>query len=248
MQKIFKYLRTLAVMTVLCLVLAWSLPAQAATKMDAKLEQQVLQILRDHPEVIIESVQNFDQQKKAQLRQVQQAFLQDLKTNPQAVIGDSPRTGPVDSQNVLVEFSDFQCPYCAEVHKTLKSLVEKHKDNLTLVYKNLPLTAAHPEALPAAQAAWAAQQQGKFWEYHDALFANQKQLGEALYVDIAKKLNLDLEKFASDRQLANTAIGQDVQLANKLGVIGTPFLVINTKDYAGSVQASEIEQRLDNAS
>jgi protein-disulfide isomerase len=248
MQQLFKCLRTWAIITVVCIVLAWSVPAQAATKIDAKLEQQVLEILREHPEVIIESVQTFDRQEQAKLKQSQQVFLQDLKTNPQAVIADSPTTGPAEFKTVLVEFSDFQCPYCAEVHKTLKSVVEKHKDNLTLVYKNLPLTSTHPEALPAAQAAWAAQQQGKFWEYHDALFTNQKQLGEALYLDIAKKLNLDLEKFESDRKLANPAIIQDIQLADKLGIIGTPFLVINSENYTGAVQASEIEKKLANAS
>ncbi|MBD2451362.1 thioredoxin domain-containing protein [Nostoc sp. FACHB-152] len=246
MQQLFKYLCTWVVITLLCLGLGWSLPAQAATKIDAKLEQQVLEIIRAHPEVLIESVQVYEQKQQAQLKQAQQAFLQDLKTNPQAVIGNSPKTGPADSKIVLVEFSDFQCPYCAEAHKILKSVLEKHKDNLTLVYKHFPITSSHPEAIPAAQAAWAAQQQGKFWEYHDALFTNQKQLGEALYLDIAKKLNLDLQKFNSDRKLAITAIGQDIQLAEKLGIMGTPFLVIKSENYTGAIQASEIENRLAN--
>jgi protein-disulfide isomerase len=111
-------------------------------------------------------------------------------------------------------------------------------------YKHFPITSNHPEALPAAQAAWAAQQQGKFWEYHDALFTNQKQLGEALYLDIAKNLNLNLQKFNSDRKLAITAIKEDIQLAEKLGIMGTPFLVINTENYTGAIQASEIEKIL----
>ena len=99
-----------------------------------------------------------------------------------------------------------------------------------------------------AQAAWAAKQQGKFWEYQDALFTNQKELGETLYLDIAKKLDLNLQKFESDRKLGKTEIEKDIQLAEKLGITGTPFLVINTPNYTGAVQASEIEGRLGNAS
>ncbi|MCC5634680.1 DsbA family protein [Nostoc sp. CHAB 5844] len=247
MRQLFQYLRTGVILCLLCLVLGWTLPAQAATDIDSKLEKQVLEIIRKNPEFVINALQGYQQAKQEKLQQVQQAFLNDLKTNPESIIGDSPTTGSAKSKTVLVEFSDFQCPYCAEVHKTLKSVVEKHKDNLTLVYKNLPLTY-HTESFPAAQAAWAAKQQGKFWEYHDALFENQKQLGETLYVDIAKKLNLDLAKFESDRKLAQTAVEKDFKLANELGIAGTPFLVIKAGDYAGAVQASEIESRLANAS
>ncbi|BBD59572.1 DSBA oxidoreductase [Nostoc sp. HK-01] len=248
MRQLFQYLRTWVIVCLLCLVLGWTLPAQAATDVNSQLEKQVLEIIRNNPQFVINALQEYQLGKQEKLQKVQQAFLDDLKTNPEDIIGDSPTTGAAKSKTVLVEFSDFQCPYCAEVHKTLKSVVDKHKDNLTLVYKNFPLTGVHAEALPAAQAAWAAKQQGKFWEYHDALFENQKQLGETLYVDIAKKLNLNLAKFESDRKLAKTAVEKDLQLANDLGISGTPFLVINTGDYTGAVQASEIEGRLAKAS
>jgi protein-disulfide isomerase len=134
MHKLFHYLCTWVVITLVCLGLSWPLPAQAATKIDSNLEKQVLEIIRQHPEVIIESIQAYEQKQQAKLKQAQQLFLQDLKTNPQAVIGNSPKTSPANSKTLLVEFSDFQCPYCAEAHKILKSVVEKHKDNLTLVY------------------------------------------------------------------------------------------------------------------
>src|SRR5689334_7016302 len=218
MRQFFDHLRSWLILGLVCLVLGWSLPAQAVSEINPQLEQQVLQILRQHPEVILESVQAYQQRQQQKFKQAQQAFLQDLKTNPQVVIVDSPTIGPAQSKTVLVEFSDFQCPYCAEAHKTLKSLLANHQNDLILDYIHLPLTAIHAEALPAAQAAWAANQQGKFWEYHNALFANQKQLGEDSYLDIAKKLNLDLQKFERDRLLANTAFGQDIQLAQKLGI------------------------------
>ncbi|NEU80591.1 thioredoxin domain-containing protein [Nostoc sp. UIC 10630] len=242
-----QYMRTWAAISLLCLVITWSFPAQAASRIDPQLEQQVLQIIREHPEAIIESVQVYQQQQQQKLKQAQQAFLQDLKTNPQTVIGESPTTGSTQSKTVLIEFSDFQCPYCAEAHKTLKQLLAKYPDKVKLVYKNLPLISIHAEALPSAAAAWAAYQQGKFWEYHDALFTNQKQLGKALYLDIAKKLNLDLSKFKRDLTLATPAITKDIQLAEKLGVSGTPFFVINSPTFSGVVQLADIENILTGA-
>ncbi|MDF5710618.1 MAG: thioredoxin domain-containing protein [Nostoc sp. S4] len=243
-RQLLQYLRTLVAIGMLCLLLTCSLPAQAASRIDPKLEQQVLQIIREHPKEIIESVQVYQQQQQQKLNQVRQGFLQNLKTNPQAVIGDSPTTGSTQLKIILLEFSDFQCPYCAEAHKTLKQLLVKYQDKVTLIYKNLPLTSIHPQALPAATAAWAAYQQGKFWEYHDALFTNQKQLGEVLYLDIAKNINLDLVKFKRDRTLATPAIKTDIELAEKLAISGTPFFVINSPTVSGVVQLLDIENIL----
>ncbi|MBW4688692.1 MAG: thioredoxin domain-containing protein [Komarekiella atlantica HA4396-MV6] len=245
-KQLLQSLRIWVGISLLCLVFSWSFPAQAASRITPQLEEQVLQIIREHPDVLIESVQAYQQQQQQKIKQVQQAFLQDLKTNPQAVIGESPTIGSAQSKTLLVEFSDFQCPYCAEANKTLKQLLA-HQDNVKLVYKNLPLTAIHSNALPAATAAWAANQQSKFWEYHDALFTNQKQLGEALYLDIAKNLNLDLAKFERDRTLAAPAIEKDIQLAEKLGVSGTPFLIMNSPVLSGVVQLSDIESIFANA-
>ncbi|MBF2066994.1 MAG: DsbA family protein [Calothrix sp. C42_A2020_038] len=213
-------------------------PVQAATR----LEEQVLEIIRNHPEVLIESVQRYQQEQQAKLQQTRQAFLQNLKTNPQQVIAESPVTGNTASKILLVEFSDFQCPYCAEAHKTLKKLLAKYPDKFTLVYKHFPLPNAHPQAIAAAQAAWAAQQQGKFWEYEDALFTNQDKLGEQFYIETAKNLNLDLDKFAQDRAIANNSIRKDVLLATQLGVSGTPFFVLNSDTYSGGIELAEIEK------
>jgi protein-disulfide isomerase len=218
--------------------LVWAPPVQAATR----LEEQVLNIIREHPEVLIESVQKYQQEQQTKLQQTRQAFLQDLKINPQQVIGESPVTGNTESKILLVEFSDFQCPYCAEAHKTLKKLLAKYPDKFTLVYKHFPLPNTHPQAVASAQAAWAAQQQGKFWEYEDALFTNQKKLGEEFYLETAKNLNLDLDKFAQDRAIANDTIKKDVLLATQLGVSGTPFFVLNSDTYSGGIELAEIEK------
>ncbi len=241
---LLKYLRSLAILSLLCLLLSWSLPAQAATRISPQLERQVMQIIREHPEVLVESVRAYQLQQQRQLQQSQLAFLQDLQTNPQVVIGNSPVTGSLNSKIVLVEFSDFECPYCAEANKTLKQFMAKHQDEVTLVYKHFPLTPIHNQAMPAAKASWAANQQGKFWEYSDALFSNQKQLSETLYLDIATNLKLDLDKFKSDRALADNAIAQDMQLAQKLGLTGTPFFVMNGETFSGAVQLSDMEKVL----
>ena len=236
----------------LCLVSAGcSVPFQAEKKntQNPELEAQVLQIIRDHPEVVIESLQAY-QQKQEQKQQQQQSFLQQLQANPQAVIGASPTTGATESKVVLIEFSDFQCPYCAKAHETLKQFMAKHQRQVKLVYKHFPLTNIHPEAMPAAKAAWAASQQGKFWQYHDALFANQDKLGEEFYISTAKALNLDLEKFKRDRQsnAATAAIQTDIQLAENLGVKGTPFFVMNGVAFSGAVELSDLEKLLGNIS
>ncbi len=237
----------LATLSLLCLVLfGWSLPAQAASRISPRMQEQVLQIIREHPEVIMESLQAYQQQQRQQIQQAQQAFLQEFKANPQEVIGKSPTTGAPESKTVLLEFSDFECPYCSQAHKTLKQLIANHQGEVKLVYKHFPLIQIHNEAMPAAKAAWAAGQQSKFWEYHDALFTQQNQLGEKLYVAIAKTLNLDLEQFTQDRNgdAANAAIEQDIQMANKLGINGTPFFVMNGEAFAGAVTLADIESKL----
>lgn len=223
-----------------------SAQSDQTVKVSPKLEQQILQVIRQHPEVILESVQAYQQQQDGQLKQARQTFLEQIKTNPQAVIGNSPLTGSEAKSIVLVEFSDFQCPFCARAHETIQQFMKTNQDQVTLVYKHFPLTQIHPQALPAAQASWAAQQQGKFWEYQNALFTQQNQLGEELYPAIAKQLNLDVEKFDRDRQSpeAKAAIQKDIQLGESLGISGTPFFIMNGETFSGAVELSKIEEVL----
>lgn len=216
------------------------------TVANPQLEEQVLQIIRENPQAIVESVQAYQQQRQEEMAQAQQNFLTQMVENPSTAIGDSPTKGAADKQIVLLEFSDFQCPFCARAHDTVKQFMQKHQDEVTLAYKHLPLTQIHPEALPAAKAAWAAQQQGQFWDYYDALFQQQDKLGEALYLAIAEDLNLDLEQFNRDRTspAAETAIQEDVELARRLGISGTPFFIMNGEVFSGAVDLSQMERVL----
>ena len=141
--------------------------AQADTEVDTELEEQVLEIIRNNPEVILEAVQKYqEEQQQAQQQQQQQVaqeFQQTMTSNPKEVIGDSPVIGSESFEVVLLEFSDFECPFCARAYDTVKAFMDKHGDTVTLSYKHLPLQQIHPQATPAAQASWAAQQQGQFW-------------------------------------------------------------------------------------
>lgn len=109
-----------------------------------------------------------------------------------------------------------------------EQVLDKYPDSVKVVFKHYPLSI-HNQALPAALAAMAAAEQGKFWEYHDELFSNQNSLGSEKYLEIAKNLGLDLKKFSLDmmRPSLRQKIEGDVAEAQKLGVTGTPSLFVN---------------------
>ena len=163
---------------------------------------------------------------EAQMQQIQSV----LKTmDRDQLIGDSATKGPRDAEIVLLKFSDFQCPYCAIASADMKTFTQNHPNDVLYMYKQLPLVSIHDQALPAAKAAWAAGQQGKFWLYHDGLFAYQDKLGEAYYEELAQQIGLDMEKFERDRNspAAQAAIDKDVELAQALGIRGTPTFIMN---------------------
>ncbi|WP_088242284.1 DsbA family protein [Calothrix rhizosoleniae] len=245
LQQLRQWLRTLTAICLLFLLTTWTLPAQAASNIDRKLEQQVLEIIRKNPQIVVESIQIYQQQQQQKIQTNRERFLQDLKANPQAVIGNSPTTGSPTPKILVIEFSDFECPYCGEAQKTLDSLMAKYGDKVQLVYKNFPLSSIHKQAIPAATAALAAHKQGLFWEYDGALFNNQDDLGETLYLDIAQKLNLDLEKFNRDRTIVEKEVARDTELATNLGLSGTPFFIIQSEKASGAVQLSELQKILE---
>ncbi len=227
-------------------LITWAVPAWAATpSVNPKLEAQVLQVLREHPEVILESVNAYQQQQQLQRQAEVDAFLQTLKADPAGAIGQSPLLGAAEPEVLLLEFSDFQCPYCARSREALEQFIDQHPE-AALVYKQFPLTAIHPQAMPAAKAAWAAAQQGKFWPYHDGLFEQQDNLGEDLYLALAKELDLDVEQFNRDREseAARLAIQDDLVMASQLEVPGTPFLVMNGTVFQERIELSNLESFL----
>ncbi len=224
-----------------------SVPSAQAV-VEPELEKTVLDIIRQHPEVLIESVQAYQKQQQEQQQKFIQSFVSELRSHPQTIIADSPSTGSRSQKTVLLEFSDFQCPFCGKASETVEQFMANHGDEVTLVYKHFPLISIHPQALSAAKASWAAQQQGKFWPYYDALFEQQDSLGEDFYIELAESLDLDLEQFERDRnsRSADLAIQKDMELAETIGIQGTPLFVLNGQVFSGAIPLSTLEKALSN--
>ena len=219
---------------------------QTNIQIDPEIEQQVLEVIRNNPQVILESLQNYQEQQRQQQEQQRQSLLDKMKNDPNSLIGESPTLGSSSAEIVMFEFSDFQCPFCSRASSTIKQFMDKHGNDVRLVYKHLPLKSIHPQATPAAIASWAAMKQGKFWEYHDALFENQNRLGQELYIEIAQSLNLDLEKFNRDRSSteAETSVNNDIQLARELELTGTPTFILNGELFSGALSLADFEEKL----
>jgi protein-disulfide isomerase len=130
---------------------------------------------------------------------------------------------------MIVEFSDFQCPYCGQVEATLKSVLAKHEGTVALAFRDMPISQIHPFAQGAAEAARCAGEQGKFWEYHDLLFADQGALDRSGLVAKAGKLQLDPKQFEAciSSEKYKSQVQQDNQEGMRLGVSGTPGFFIN---------------------
>jgi len=145
-------------------------------------------------------------------------------------IGSSYIRGKKDAKVTIVEFSDFQCPYCAKLQPTLKKVLKTFPNDVKLVYKDFPLSF-HKYAKMAARAARAAGEQGKFWEMHDLIFESFSALNEEKFKEFAKKLNLDMDKFLKDfkSDKYDKLIQADINLGRSVGVTGTPTLFINGK-------------------
>lgn len=148
----------------------------------------------------------------------------------------------------IVEFSDFQCPYCRKVAATLKDLLAKYNGRVKLAYRDFPMRTLHPQAQLAAEAAGCAGEQGKFWEYHDALFAtDQPKLDEAGLTATARSVGLDEKSFSSCLAAGKfkDRIEQDVQEGTKAGVAGTPGFFINGVFLNGAQSQAEFEKIID---
>ena len=143
-------------------------------------------------------------------------------------ITGSPVKGPVDAPVTMVLFTDFECPYCSKIVPLLEQVLERNSQTVKLIFKNMPLKF-HKMAQPSARAALAAQEQGKFWEFHDRLFEAQNTLSKETINKIARDLNLDIQKFEQDMASPKiqAQINQDLMAAEKAGVTGTPTVFIN---------------------
>ncbi|HXX66647.1 MAG TPA: DsbA family protein [Polyangiaceae bacterium] len=158
-------------------------------------------------------------------------------------IGSSPLRGPIDAWVTMVEFADFECPFCGEEEPVVEALLQAYPADLRLVFKNFPLTTIHPYAEGAAIAAECAGQQGDFWPMHDILFANQNALESTNLPGYAQEAGVDVPTWQAclTTEPPIDAINADVALGTSIGVDGTPTFVINGQMIVGAVPQSELQ-------
>jgi protein-disulfide isomerase len=149
--------------------------------------------------------------------------------------GKSPAKGGANAQVEVIEFADFQCPFCLAAAPTVKRVVETYGDRIRLVYRNYPLPN-HPQAQPAAEAAQCANEQGKFWPYHDRLFAEAGKLMDEDLKKAAADLGLDAARFNAcvDERRYKSVVEADQKAGNEAGVNGTPAFFVNGRLLSGA--------------
>jgi len=164
----------------------------------------------------------------------------------QISLDGAPLRGAENARITIVEFSDFQCPYCGHVEQTLSRILKDYDGKVRLAFKNLPLSF-HPKAMPAHMAALAAGEQGKFWEMHDKIFANQAEMAPATYERYAEELGLDMQRFKRDvdSKALQAKIDADKREAAGLGVSGTPAFFIDGYYLSGAQPYESFKAMID---
>jgi protein-disulfide isomerase len=147
-------------------------------------------------------------------------------------VGDSPAKGPASAPVTIVEWADFECPFCRQASPLLDKIVDAYPGKVRLVYKSYPLKA-HVHGEPAARAAAAAMKQGKFWEMHHALFEHQEALEPRDIEKYAKEIGLDVAKWKADLESEATIerVNRDRKQGDQVGISGTPSIYINGREY-----------------
>src|SRR6266852_177810 len=179
----------------------------------------------------------------------EQAGVSILLKKPKVEVAYDPARlrGSSKAPGVIVEFSEFQCPYCQSVAPTLKKLLAKYEGRVSLAYRDLPLRAIHPQAQLAAEASRCALEQGKFWEFHDLLFENPNKLNREGLVGQARSLKLDEKQFDSCLSSGKykAQIEQDLQLGLRAGLTGTPGFFINGSMLSGNLPQDAFEKTIE---
>jgi predicted DsbA family dithiol-disulfide isomerase len=195
--------------------------------------------------------------KTAQRSAAREAFLARLRAQHGVeIMLESPRvdvaidlgrlSGSADAPVHIVEFSDFECPYCRNAEKTIQAVVAKYGGKVSLTYRDFPLTSIHPSAQSAAEASRCAADQDKFWAYHDRLFTSPT-LDVARLKDVAREIGLDQKKFDGclDSGSKRAAVDADARAGRLAGVSGTPAFFINGIPLTGAQPAAAFEKIID---
>jgi protein-disulfide isomerase len=161
-------------------------------------------------------------------------------------LGDAPTRGPADAPVVIVEFGDFQCPYCGEMEPVIERLLSDYDGKILFAFKQFPISY-HSHAQLAAEASLAANAQGQFWPFHDTLYAHQDALTRADLEGYATDLGLDLDLFraALDDHTYVAAIADDINQGMALGVGGTPAFYVNGRAAFGAMSYDQMKRVVD---
>jgi protein-disulfide isomerase len=165
-----------------------------------------------------------------------------------AAVGvDGPSRGPADAQVTIVEFEDFQCPFCKKAHDTLQQVLDLYKDKVRVVHRDFPLQPLHPAAMKAHEAGRCAQEQGKFWEYRDLLYKNAPAADPEQLTTYATQLGLDSADFKKcvDSGKFKAIVQKDEAEGERLGLTGTPAFFINGRPLAGAQPESDFARIID---
>jgi protein-disulfide isomerase len=162
-------------------------------------------------------------------------------------LAGTPSRGKADARVTIVEFSDFHCPYCRRVQPTLAQVLAKYPNDVKLVYKHMPLDQLHPQARRAAEASWCAQQQGKFWEYHDLLYSGGPDGSDPTLTEMATRAGLDTAAYQQCMVSGKAAeiVQQQVDEGVKFGVTGTPGFFVNGRFLNGAMPFETFVQVVD---
>lgn len=158
-----------------------------------------------------------------------------MATLTPAVNAKDHALGPQEAAIEIVEYGDFQCPYCREAYYIVKQWLDEHANKFRFVFRHFPLTQAHEYAFDAALGAEAAARQKRFWEMHDAIYESQPQLNDRLLVQLAQVLGLDLQQFGADVETPELQehVNTDFESGVRSGVNGTPTFYVNGKRFNG---------------
>jgi protein-disulfide isomerase len=157
--------------------------------------------------------------------------------------------GPADAAVTLVQYGDYECPYCGEAYPIIKEVQARMADRLRFVFRNFPISTSHPHAERAAEAAEAAAVQGKFWQMHDVLYENQRRLRDEDLRTYAERLELDIERYDQEmaEQVHAARIHEDFMSGVRSGVNGTPTFYINGVRHDDSYETETLLDALERA-
>jgi protein-disulfide isomerase len=222
------------------------------TKDDAQLRDFILQVIKENPKLILDIINDYAkeqqkeraaQQKAQEARQFEDSFKNRINDSLES---HTPLMGSGKAIITIIEYSDFQCPYCSQGASIMKEVLKRYPEKVRIAFKHNPLNF-HQQALPAAKAAMAAGKQGKFWEYHDLLFQNSSNLNEENLKKFAQDLQLDMARFEADRQ--SEAISNQIQVdmvkAKTFGLTSTPTFLVNGVVVRGAKPADYFARVID---